>query len=301
MKFENLLLQFIKQIYYHTTIPRLPAVLACIPRYTSLKEVFNFCLRPFQKQPILLLSYPRSGSSWLGEVLSYSPDIYYLREPVTQTLGQKHDYYALINPDMDLKTLLLYIKFADLSFTGLPAKGVKHVIFNDHNSSIQDKYLLIKEVNILAIDLFIKRYNPFPIILIRHPAAIADSFHRMGWLTKGWKRFGFEYGKRMQTASNLVQEYPSRIIQFESIATSPQELIPKLFRDLNISTPPDLEEIIRSYTRKHNVSTGPYQTKRISKSEVNKWKSNLPENRISQLKEGYLKADFSYYRTDSDW
>ena len=41
-------------------------------------------LFPFRKPAILLLSYPRSGSSWAGKVLGLSPDVAYLREPINQ-------------------------------------------------------------------------------------------------------------------------------------------------------------------------------------------------------------------------
>ena len=40
--------------------------------------------------PVVILSIPRSGSSWVGEILGISPTSLYLREPVTQTYIKKH-------------------------------------------------------------------------------------------------------------------------------------------------------------------------------------------------------------------
>ncbi|MEI8623683.1 hypothetical protein P4S67_04000 [Pseudoalteromonas sp. B137] len=41
------------------------------------------CTFAIEDKPILLLSMPRSGSSWLGEVLAQQDDVRYLREPIT--------------------------------------------------------------------------------------------------------------------------------------------------------------------------------------------------------------------------
>lgn len=42
--------------------------------------------------------------------------------------------------------------------------------------------LLIKEVNPIGVEFFVDRYFPKIVLILRHPAAVADSFKRMGWL-----------------------------------------------------------------------------------------------------------------------
>jgi hypothetical protein len=304
MEFNEILLSLLKHTFYNPTFPRFPAVVASIPKYTSFKEAFNSWTNPLKPDPILLICYPRSGSSWLGEVLSYSPDLKYLREPVRQCLGQNHNYHALIYPDRDLKTMLLTIRYADLAFSGLPAKGVKDLIFQPRvwdPGSNHRRRLLIKEVNPLAIEFYVKRYNPTVLILIRHPAAIADSFHRMGWLSQGWEAFAFEYGKRMKMVCTLSQNEHSRVLVYEKIITNPNDRISNLIQELHIRKPLDFDQIIEQYTRNKDDTYDPYQTKRNSIHEGDKWRNNLSGKIIEKLKTGYLKADFDYYQTDADW
>ncbi|MEI8649062.1 hypothetical protein P4S73_16155 [Paraglaciecola sp. Hal342] len=81
----------------------------------------------FSRPSILLLSYPRSGSSWAGKVLATSKQLAYLREPVTQPyLKRFGGEQAVFKAEECHQDISIYKKLADDAFAGLPClhKGV---------------------------------------------------------------------------------------------------------------------------------------------------------------------------------
>ena len=63
-------------------------------RSKTLSQLLINFIRP--RQPtVLVLSLPRSGSSWAGEALGCAIDALYLREPVTQSDHTLHRLTAL--------------------------------------------------------------------------------------------------------------------------------------------------------------------------------------------------------------
>ena len=56
----------------------------------TIKIIGQFRAPKFSLPPVVLLSYPRSGSSWAGKILATSPQFAYLREPITQPYMKKY-------------------------------------------------------------------------------------------------------------------------------------------------------------------------------------------------------------------
>ena len=53
-------------------------------RFGPLSRWIGTAIQP-HKPPILVLSLPRSGSSWVGETMGISKNAMYLREPINQS------------------------------------------------------------------------------------------------------------------------------------------------------------------------------------------------------------------------
>lgn len=271
---------------------------------TSLWHAVKTRLVPVQEKPILLLSYPRSGSSWIGTVLGSSPDLVYLREPVNQALAQKHGYHALIYPQQDARTLRYYKRYADLAFRGMPPPGVDDVVQQKEKVGLfarRDKNLLIKEVNPLAVEFFLERYDPHLILLFRHPAAIGDSFHRLGWLDQAWERFGRSFGERMHAALEASAGIERSLIFFEEFAHQPRKQFFNLFHHLGLTPPGDLDHVIDQYSYARKMVLSPYENTRWSRDEIGKWRQNLPGDAIQAIRKGYLQSRLPYYRREGDW
>ena len=272
----------------------------------------------FASPTVLLLSYPRSGSSWAGKILASSKQFAYLREPITQPylkrLGGKQAVFNAedSHPDFDK-----YKELADEAFAGMP-RVHRGVIDNKKDflpfaKNIKQK-VLIKEVNPGAAKFYCTRYNLFLCLLLRHPAAVALSFYERGWLHQHsellndepeldeWGRFGKLYGTFVAEAVNVAaQHHNAKIIQYEALVSDPKQQYTNLFTDFGVAVPDNFDSVIEQYCySKSDLSSG-YQTQRNSKLTAQKWKSKLSAVQINSLREGYLKSPLAYYREPGDW
>ena len=108
---------------------------------------------------ILLLSHPRSGSSWLGSVLAGGRGVVYRREPVlTARSGEVADPFGAVEDPRALAELV------DAAFTA-PA----------------DATVVVKEVTPLLLPALVQGRNVTVIHLRRHPGDVAASHLERGW------------------------------------------------------------------------------------------------------------------------
>ena len=274
--------------------------------------------RRFLSPSILLLSYPRSGSSWAGEILATSKQLAYLREPVTQPyLKLFGGEQAVFRAEDNHKDISIYKTLADDAFGGIPSVH-RGIVDNKRDflpfSNSAPKKLLIKEVNPAAASFYCKHYKPFLLVLLRHPAAVALSFHERGWLTRHaelldgeseldeWGRFGQLYGTFLADAVDVVNHYQnSKIIKYEALVNDPKQQYLDIFADCGVGAPEDFDSVIEQYCySKVDLSSG-YQTERNSKLTAEKWKHKLSSEQINSLRKGFLNTRLDFYREPSDW
>ena len=278
--------------------------------------VSNFL--PFKTPPILILSYPRSGSSWIGKVLSTSPSAAYLREPITQPYmfkyGGKH---ALVDINQDLFASSIYRKLSDEAFFGIPSRhtNVVNSLRDFLYPQRKNKRILIKEVNPKAIGFYCNIYKPKVLFLLRHPAAIALSFYRLGWLESpdvqmetdnpaatAWEKFGFAYGKVMNNAIEFLKVYGNhKIVIYKTIAETPHVGFKELFQALDLEIPQTYDDVIKKYCYSSKEIKERGEIERTSRNMIFKWHDKLTVQQISELRVGLLKSQLEYYRGEKDW
>lgn len=247
---------------------------------------------PFRSPPILLLSYPRSGSSWVGDVLATSCDIAYLREPITRIYL---DGWGETMPDVDRNSDArhVYQDIADKTFAGIPVAGegcVRNLApFAPLGRS--RRHLLIKEVNPHAAAFFAERYAPMVLLLLRHPAAVAESFERMGWLKEGFEELGYHYGLSMANAARAILHLPHILIHYEDLAAAPESKFAELFGFLGVTPPPNFEGVIDLYCRQDG-SDQPYETRRISAQQMDKWRTRLDRKSVDLVMAGVSRSGY---------
>lgn len=261
---------------------------------------------PFNKPTILLYGFARSGTSWAARILSYSPQLAYIREPVTQTFIQKYNYDPPFFHPKNKEVNKNFKIIAEQTMKGIPS--IDNVISNRSDFSLfarKKKKILIKEVEKQSIEYFVENYPLKIIVLLRHPAAIADSRMRMGWLKRDEsKEFGFTYGTKIYRilesikASNKVNH---KIVFYESIAENPREGFKKIFHYLEVDIPDNFDAIIKNYCKSSNQKWHPYRTQRKSEVQIKKWKQNLDDTTIEAIKRGFFKSDLAYYRSEKYW
>jgi hypothetical protein len=268
---------------------------------------------PFDKPTILLVSYPRSGSTWISSILGFSPDIAYLFEPVSTPFlekTKKHHYLPTIQ-DSDFN---LFVEISDQAFNGIPPKTNNGIAPREVHlpiiRSIKDFWfpnrknlrLLIKEINPQATDFFINRYAPNTIILLRHPAAVAESHERLGFLKNilDFESFGYHYGTVLSEAIQASSRTNTIIIYYERFTLNPEFEFSKLFSQLNIREPANFYRILEKFCNTQSKITDPHQIRRVSAIHADKWRSQLDTEKVEAVMKGYFRSSLQYYR-DETW
>lgn len=265
-------------------------------------------LFPFKRPALLVLSYPRSGSSWVGKILSLSPDVAYLREPINQ--GYLNQFKSgppresVVDPDVDDQTRDLYTRLTDDAFVGIPPRDVPDAIENAadfHPFRRTKKRLLLKEINPLAGQLFVRRHAPVVVNLLRHPAAVAESYHRLGWLDGKFEAFGLEYGTHLLNALRATEKSTHVNVRYEDLAHQPADQFGRLFAELGIRPPINFNQVLEEYCQTGKEPANPYEIKRASSHEADKWRKKLSPAEIAAVRQGYDQTGLKYYRDAADW
>ena len=275
-------------------------------------------LFPFKQPSILLLSYPRSGSSWLGMILATSDGVAYLREPVTQPyMGKYHGKFALLQLDQDRQVFPIYHMLAEDAFQGRPPvyPYVVNRLSDFHITRRKSRQVLVKEVNPHAVKFYVENFHPKVILLIRHPAAVALSFHQLGWLestdvqmdhekglSNAWQKFAYTYGTVLQNTLEYLKEKQNfEVAIYEAFASDPHNEFIRLFQTLGIKPPINYDEVINKYCFSSKESNHKGEVMRTSMNMIDKWKSELTEEQVADIKHGFCESRLEYYRNASDW
>lgn len=154
------------------------------------------------EKPILITGSHRSGTTWVGRMISASPQICYIHEPFTpktkhwpgldnQNTNFKHwfTYITSENEDKYASGLKKTLSYDYSFFKGLKrAKGAKDIADAVKNwprfahCRSQDKRPLIKDpLAFFSAGWLAEKFNMEVIVLIRHPAAFASSLKRLNW------------------------------------------------------------------------------------------------------------------------
>ncbi len=151
-----------------------------------------------ENKPILVTGSHRSGSTWVGKMMSLSKDIGYIHEPLLH-----HNEFSLCSDKLQY-----YYPFIDSHNEELYVEDVKKSInhhinyikpFKSHlqNGSLQyyaktvveslqsrftSKRALIKDpLAFFSVEWLYKNFNTKPILIIRHPAAFVASVIKQNW------------------------------------------------------------------------------------------------------------------------
>jgi len=274
--------------------------------------------------PILLLSLPRSGSSWVGNILGLSNASLYLREPINQSYldayGRSSETVFEVTSRQGSSK---YKAFADSAFMGLPVFSSSIVMFPEQWSlgKRAKRRLVIKEVNPLAVAWLVESYRPKVIYLIRHPAAVANSFARLGWVGKQFEHrftaetlakgnfkherfsssFWAEQGALQAVILQLVLDELERnsrfiVTKYEDLCANPLAAYQKLYAFAELEWDSSFEEqiLLHSNAPESDRSDG-YNIFRNSRTMIDVWRSELSAEEIDALKEAYLSYDPRYY------
>lgn len=294
-------------------------------KYGYFSKTLASSLPPARK-PILVLSLPRSGSSWVGSILGSSSNALYLREPITQTyVNCANTIISTI--DIRLNDLpATYKSSADSAFSGLPVFPEAIVRVPSQWSLFErtKRTLVIKEVNPLALAWFIDQYQPKIVYLIRHPAALAYSWHALKWVVPPinqrvarenskskstehkepadtfWSLHGAFQASILKYALNILDNYEDKtLITYEDICLNPRESFLRLYDFCDLKWDSGVElEIQKCTTSANPYQAGQYGECRESSSLARRWETLISEEQLIEVRDAYLLADLPYYTSD---
>lgn len=270
------------------------------------------------RSPILLISMPRAGSSWIGSTIGSSEQALYLHEPLTQSylhrVGRGPSFF-----EYDAcKDKTAYARFASLAYRGIP-NFKSRVVRYPHQWSIfncKNKRVVIKEVNPLALEAIVGSYRPRIIYLLRHPVAVAQSFKEQGWVGNQFrarftrrsrsdleKRFSVPYeagfweqiGALQAIIQHRVMEALSAqpdhmVVRYEDICREPAKEFSKLF---------DFCELPMSSDLQRTIGNSSYSGKSATISR--RWRSDVGAEDAEHVRKGYFANRPLFYSGALDW
>lgn len=262
----------------------------------------------FKSPSTLLMAYPCSGSTRIGNVLNSSPDVAYLHEPVTLSL-MKRLGSSLIDQDNDETVLKFIDEYMEMALSGTPPSKVSAIIRDKFDFSPFVRWkrtLLIKEINPNAVEFINDGYALKMILLLRHPAAVMESVSSLWGLEGSCEDFGRHYGDSMARALKVSHRKSSSlgIFTYEDVVASPLEQFSKLYHFMGVRKPGNFSRIIDSFRSDdvENKHDSGFDVPSSLKAE--QWKRNLNEDMILELKRGYFNSDLAklgYYRGSKHW
>ncbi|MBU2891926.1 sulfotransferase domain-containing protein [Colwellia sp. D2M02] len=275
---------------------------------------------------LLLLSFPRSGSSWVGSILGTGEHVRYLREPVTTsyTLQKKHRISVFDKTTCD--NWNEYQSYIDKSLHGSANFSSSIIKFTKQWLKPHlKKTLVIKEVNPLVIDNYLSK--PIKLVyLVRHPFSVAKSYSALNWqptevfsnkfnkatlntlqqITPNllqqsfWFQMGYLQGWVEATVKREISVAPKKnkaiiLVRYEDICREAESEFIKLFSFANLPfTEKVSSAITNSLKRKEKVSAGDFSLTR-SKEDIETIKVNTNEQ------ENYHELMLAYHQAILDF
>lgn len=282
-------------------------------------------------QPILVLSLPRSGSSWVGDILGTATGAAYLREPLTRSYmfneGRGHPSVFEVGAGAPVPTS--YAIAAGKVAAGLPDfRGT--VVAHPEQWALgtrTNRALIVKEVNPLAIEFMLERLQPRVIYLARHPVPVARSFFSQGWTDHLLKdrvsattlaglvpsesplrdSFWFNHGALHALAHARVLDAlgngPTHCVaRYEDLCLDPLGGFERLFDFCRLPfDAPARERVIRSVSSADSYRPGEYSLQRNSRAMIDSWRSSVAAGQIEEVRQGYFAMPTSLYAAEADW
>jgi len=274
---------------------------------SPILEPLIFQLLKPQTPPVLILSLPRSGSSWVGDTLSHAKNALYLYEPLTNSVRADpilaEQTYKGIDPATPPAN---YQHLADLAFSGRPYFSPLSVRYPKQWRfwSRPFRRVVIKEVNLAAGTWLVQRYRPHVVLLVRHPADVLLSFRRLGWWSSASETisdFGYNQGAKLQALYQVLQTYSDHcIVLYEDLCMQPIQQFQRLFKFAQLNWSSATERLVRERSAGGDRSQS-YDTSRNSLQMISAWRSQLSADDAQALRTAFSAYDLPWYQSDTDW
>jgi len=261
-------------------------------------------VRPPLSPPVLVLSLGRSGSSWVGDTLGRAGNALFLREPITQSLmpsgGTEPD--EVIDPHAPRAD---FERWATRAFMGLPVfpRGIVRYPEQWHYGQRHRRRLVIKDIKPFACAWLLHAYRPRLIYLVRHPAAVALSNMRLGFIggTEAWRHAGEHQGRAHRYVLDCLKNWQDyRIVQYEVLCADPLSTFRELFDFAELDWSEATETNILENSADGDRSV-PYSVARNSREMINAWRAEITVDALTELRLAFQAHNLPWYTSPGDW
>jgi hypothetical protein len=169
-------------------------------------------------RPVLVTGAPRSGTTWVGQMLAAAPELYYIHEPFNpdyhpgsgvcnvrfahhQTYITEYDenkYFTPIKDMIDGRYNITAALLACRSLDEIKKVWVQKRLFQERNR-VGMRPLIKDPIALMSAGWLSKRFDMNVVVMVRHPAAIAASMKRLHW--------GFDPARWALAQKQLMADY----------------------------------------------------------------------------------------------
>lgn len=272
---------------------------------------------------ILIFSYPRSGSTWLLEILTSNDELCAIFEPFNpyqlkslKKFSEKHKIF--FSKDADIR------RFKKIVIKIFKGKLINRWMISHSSISklLKSKQLVIKILRVnYVLEWFLDEFKENKkIFLVRHPGAVVSSTMRASRKEKFVKN---DLNQRSMMCNgedisdlliNIDQEYQRILINwcienkkiyklknscimvfYEDLKLNSNLIVERIYKELEINKPSNIDEIVKKPSLTTNKDSS------LSHSNpIERWRSDFEDKEIESMQKilDYFKIDF-YKMSDS--
>lgn len=258
---------------------------------------------PEELPPLVIMSMPRSGSSWVGRIMGSSRNAAYMREPFTfrrKASGAPGTMFKLQEDGSDYP---IYRQAINRAMTGVPA--FPHSVLSYPKQwalrNAHRKRVVIKEVNPMALGYLHRHYAFDAVFVFRHPLAIVESFSRLGW----WNR---ENPKACMNwlsmcwleADRVLSQGKHLYLKYEDLCLQPEQSFRDALHWASLSFDDDVKAALAASIGQGDRSDT-YSTVRDPLSMAYAWRENFSQAESDRFFEAYSAFPNRFYTDRSEW
>lgn len=291
----------------------------------------NLFLQKYQvgKRPILISGHGRSGTTWVGSVVSAARRVLYYFEPCHPYHTGQEDFSVWFKYQRPGQRDVYLESIFDPVFQGTVASS-RRWDRADWHRLIPGYRVVVKDVaTFLALGWLSERYQPHVLVVIRHPCPVILSELRQGTsaaqshktllaqqdliedhlgpycnllrsASTPYEVLGAIWGARHRVLVNLMIEHPAwHVVLYEDLCARPVETFQQLFADLHLSWTAAMQEyIVASSTTQ---TPGMYTTKRVSAVQPVRWKYQMDQSQVEAVRRYVESFELPFYASSNDW
>ncbi len=271
------------------------------------------------QKPILVTGAPRSGTTWVGRMISQSAAVTYIHEPFNANLdrfSRRPESHSL-----NLDCMYFYIsKENEYSFH----QPVQRLL----NDPTNNRVLIKDPIGIFSAEWLASRFDMDVIVMIRHPAAFVGSLKLQNWKHKfthflrqpllidahfkpflpeieravGWNADIIERACLLwKLIYHVIGKYCVNkphwhFIRHEDLSMAPVRGFKAIFAALGLEYPADIQKAIADHSAPLNAGKTPLTPlHRNSRELIHSWKKRLTAVEIQRVRQRLESVSRRFY------